>query len=150
VLEDVAVEEIELLTLEAVREVHRDPNGLPRLHEHGVLPAEVVSGTALPVHREVRDLLGAAGPAQHPEPEGVQVHGVGHASLLVADLPDFYLASLSHDGVLVWIVSPAVDQPPLSSPSVSAESVMRRVLAPIRSGSGTSETTLGNPRILGE
>jgi hypothetical protein len=84
-LEDVTVEEVELLALEAVEEVHRDPDGLPGPHEHGVLPAEVRSCPTLPVYREVRELLGAARPAQDPELECLRVHGV-HSALLVADL----------------------------------------------------------------
>jgi hypothetical protein len=146
VLEDVAVEEVELLALEAVVEVDGDLNGVPGLDEHGVLPAEVRSGPAMLVHREVRDLLGAAGPSQNQEPERVQVHGAGHAALLVADLPDstsLLRATMRYSfGSYVRL---AISHH-VSSPSASTKSITRRVLSPRSNPAWNLGDSLGHPR----
>src|SRR5215210_2182422 len=74
VLEDVAVEQVQLLLLEVVGELYDYPNGLPWPDEDGVLPPQISDGPALLVHRRPGYLLGAVTPLEHPEPEAVEVH----------------------------------------------------------------------------
>src|SRR5215217_2850557 len=112
VLKDVAVEEVELLAVEVVGELYGYAHRLPGPYENGVLPPQVGGCPALLVHRRLDHLVGAVPSLEHPEPEAVEVHGVGHASLLIADLPDLCRASLHYDRVLVWLVSQPIDEPP--------------------------------------
>src|SRR5215217_6852549 len=93
-------------------ELYRYPNGLTWPDEDGIFPPQVRGDSALLVYRRFGHLPRAVPPLEHPEPETVEVHGVGHAPLLVADLPDLRSASLHHDGILVRLVGQAVDEPP--------------------------------------
>src|SRR3712207_3238948 len=88
VLEDVAVEQVELLSVEVVGELYGYPHRLPGPDEDGVFPSQVSSGSALVVYPRLGDLAGAVSPLEHPEPEAVEVHGVWHAARSVAGLPD--------------------------------------------------------------
>src|ERR671920_2315673 len=69
------------------------------------------------VNYEVREVLGGTRPLYNPELEAVDMHRMGHAFLIVVDLPDLLCAPLNHDGELVHLVGLSVDEP-LHSPIV--------------------------------
>src|SRR5215212_10707132 len=116
--EDVAMEHVELLTLEVMGEIYEPLYGLTWPDQHSVLPSQVSHQPAFLINYEVRELLGGTRPLYDPELETVDVHRMGHAFLIVMNLPDLLCASLHHDGELVHLVGLSVDEP-LHSPIVS-------------------------------
>jgi hypothetical protein len=62
VLEDVAVEQIALLTLEGMAEIQRDANGLSRPLEHRDLSSEVGRKAPALVNRQASDLRSSHSP----------------------------------------------------------------------------------------
>src|SRR5919112_2909828 len=111
------MEHVELFALKVVGEVYEPLYGLSWPDQHGVLEAQISRQPALLVHYEVREVLGGTRPLYDPELEAVDVHRMGHAFLIVVDLPDLLCAPLNHDGELVHLVGLSVDEP-LHSPIV--------------------------------
>src|SRR5207249_6517288 len=114
VLQIVAVEHEALGTAERgllrQREVGRQPQRLVRPQHHGVLHAEVGGEAPARLGREPARLAVGSLPAQHPEAEAVQVHGMGHRDRAVLDFPDFARAAAHAERDLVGPVRGLVDE----------------------------------------
>src|SRR2546430_12743776 len=73
------------------------------------LPAEVGGQASARLGREPARLAVGSLPAQNPEAEAVQVHGMGHRDRAVLDFPDFARAAAHAERDLVGQVRGLVD-----------------------------------------
>lgn len=112
VLQVVAVEQKELFAwIAGAAEIDGDGDRLARPHQHRVLVAQVRGQAPLGVHRPASDLGRTVFAVQHPVEVAVQMHGMGHTLLGVADPPDLRATLLHHDGRAAHVKGQPVDSP---------------------------------------